>query len=224
MATTVVMPQMGFDMQEGTIVRWLKQEGEEVSRGEAIAEIETDKAIVEMEAFASGVLLKTVVGEGETVPVGQTIAVIGAPGEPLPDLGAVARGPGRRPRFSPAKRRSVAEAAPGSRSARRINRPSEGFTPWRAGWQRSGESTWRSVKGSGPGGRITRDDVLAADSQSGGGCSRSACPASGSGPSRCRWLRTLRSCSSPVCDRPSPAGLSRACRRRPTSTSPQTSI
>ena len=77
MATTVVMPQMGFDMQEGTIVRWLKQEGDEVSRGEPIAEIETDKAIVEMEAFASGVLLKTVVGEGQTVPVGQTIAVIG---------------------------------------------------------------------------------------------------------------------------------------------------
>ena len=77
MATTVVMPQMGFDMQEGTIVRWLKQEGDEVSRGEPIAEIETDKAIVEMEAFASGVLLKTVVGEGQTVPVGQAIAVIG---------------------------------------------------------------------------------------------------------------------------------------------------
>ena len=93
MATTVVMPQMGFDMQEGTIVRWLKQEGDEVSRGEPIAEIETDKAIVEMEAFATGVLLKTVVGEGETVPVGQTIAVIGSPGEPLPDLGSAPAAP-----------------------------------------------------------------------------------------------------------------------------------
>ena len=93
MATTVVMPQMGFDMQEGTIVRWLKAEGDQVSRGEPIAEIETDKAIVEMEAYASGTLLKTVVGEGETVPVGQTIAVIGAPGEPLPDLGAAPSAP-----------------------------------------------------------------------------------------------------------------------------------
>ena len=93
MATTVVMPQMGFDMQEGTIVRWLKQEGDDVSRGEPIAEIETDKAIVEMEAFATGVLLKTVVGEGQTVPVGQTIAVIGSPGEPLPDLGSAPAAP-----------------------------------------------------------------------------------------------------------------------------------
>ena len=61
MATSVVMPQMGYDMQEGTLVRWLKQEGEAIARGEAIAEIETDKAVIEMEAYASGVVLKTIV-------------------------------------------------------------------------------------------------------------------------------------------------------------------
>ena len=86
MATTVVMPQMGYDMQEGTLVRWLKQEGEEVARGEAIAEIETDKAVIEMEAYASGVVLKTVVAEGSTVPVGEAIAFIGVQGEPVPDV------------------------------------------------------------------------------------------------------------------------------------------
>ena len=124
MATTVVMPQMGFDMQEGTIVRWLKQEGEEVSRGEPIAEIETDKAIVEMEAFASGVLLKTVVGEGQTVPVGQTIAVIGAAGEPLPDLDAAPTAPAEAepPQEAPA---AVEEAKPAEAPPSRRSRSSD---------------------------------------------------------------------------------------------------
>ena len=108
MATTVVMPQMGYDMQEGTLIRWLKQEGEEVKRGEPIAEIETDKAVVEMEAYASGILLKAVVAEGTTVPVGQAIAFIGEAGEaipegePAPELAAKA---GAQKRQRPNKRR-----------------------------------------------------------------------------------------------------------------------
>ena len=155
MATTVVMPQMGFDMQEGTIVRWLKQEGDEVSRGEPIAEIETDKAIVEMEAFASGVLLKTVVGEGETVPVGQAIAVIGTPGEPLPDLGS-APAPlteTEAPTEAPAvvEEAAAAEQVRASPLARRLAEEKD--------------IDLARVNGSGPGGRITRDDVLAFDSQ-----------------------------------------------------------
>ena len=162
MATTVVMPQMGFDMQEGTIVRWLKQEGDEVSRGEAIAEIETDKAIVEMEAFASGVLLKTVVGEGATVPVGQTIAVIGAPGEPLPDLGAPpeATAETEAPQEAPA----VAEAAPAA-EAPAASADQVRASPLARRLAEERGIDLAQVKGSGPGGRITRDDVLAADSQ-----------------------------------------------------------
>ena len=78
MATSIVMPQMGYDMREGTVVRWLKKEGEDVTRGEIIAEIETDKATVEFEAFTGGVLRKIVAGEGIVVPVGQLIAVITA--------------------------------------------------------------------------------------------------------------------------------------------------
>ena len=162
MATTVVMPQMGFDMQEGTIVRWLKQEGDEVSRGEAIAEIETDKAIVEMEAFASGVLLKTVVGEGQTVPVGQTIAVIGAPGDPLPDLGCAARGPSRD--RGPAGSSGRRGGGSGSRSARRFADQVRASPLARRLAEERGIDL-AQVKGSGPGGRITRDDVLAADTQ-----------------------------------------------------------
>lgn len=80
-ATEVTMPQMGADMTEGTLVKWVKQVGDQVNRGEVLAEIETDKATVELEAFESGVLKKLVVEEGETVPVGQVIAILGAADE-----------------------------------------------------------------------------------------------------------------------------------------------
>ena len=86
MVTTITMPQMGYDMQEGTVVKWRKNEGDEVSRGDVIAEIETDKAVVEMEAYESGILKKVVVPEGRAVPVGTLIAVIADPGEEIPDL------------------------------------------------------------------------------------------------------------------------------------------
>ena len=85
MATSIVMPQMGYDMKEGKVVRWLKKEGEDVARGEVIAEIETDKAIVDFEAYTGGVLGKIVADEGVAIPVGQLIAVITSPGEAVPD-------------------------------------------------------------------------------------------------------------------------------------------
>ncbi|MXZ91384.1 MAG: 2-oxo acid dehydrogenase subunit E2, partial [Chloroflexi bacterium] len=75
MATNVVMPQMGYDMREGTVVRWYKQEGETVDRGEVIADIETDKATVEFEAYTGGVLGRIVAQEGVAVPVGELIAI-----------------------------------------------------------------------------------------------------------------------------------------------------
>src|SRR3972149_11495732 len=81
MISEVVMPQMGADMEEGTIVRWLKNEGDPVDRGEIIAEIETDKANVEIEAFESGVFRKVLASEGDTVIVGAVIAVIASPDE-----------------------------------------------------------------------------------------------------------------------------------------------
>ncbi len=76
------MPRLSDSMQEGTIVRWLKQDGEEVAQGDPLAEVETDKATVTFEADADGVL-RILVGEGETVPIGQLIARIGeaAPAE-----------------------------------------------------------------------------------------------------------------------------------------------
>jgi pyruvate dehydrogenase E2 component (dihydrolipoamide acetyltransferase) len=76
MISEVVMPQMGADMVEGTLVRWLKNEGDAVERGEIIAEIETDKANVEIEAFESGVFRKALAQEGDVIPVGGLIGVI----------------------------------------------------------------------------------------------------------------------------------------------------
>src|SRR6266496_1728009 len=113
MATEIKLPRLGQGMESGTIVKWLKAEGEPVEKGEPLYELDTDKVTQEVEADASGVLLKIAVVEGE-VPVGRTIAVIGAQGEevtaepaeagsatePLPespDLQEAPQNGGRRP-------------------------------------------------------------------------------------------------------------------------------
>src|ERR687887_451980 len=84
MATEIKLPRLGQGMESGTIVRWLKSEGEPVEKGEPLYELDTDKVTQEVEADASGVLLRISVKEGE-VEVGHTIAVIGKEGEEVPD-------------------------------------------------------------------------------------------------------------------------------------------
>lgn len=74
--TPIEMPKLGYDMETGTIGSWLKQVGETVSRGDAIAEIETDKTTVEMEATTSGTLVEQTLAPGEEVPVGSVIGYI----------------------------------------------------------------------------------------------------------------------------------------------------
>src|SRR5919202_6257801 len=86
----ITMPKMGFDMEEGTIVRWLKKVGDEIKKGEPIAEIETDKVTIEIEAFDSGKLTQIVADEGAVVPVGQPIAVLDGEGEGAPASQAAA--------------------------------------------------------------------------------------------------------------------------------------
>jgi pyruvate dehydrogenase E2 component (dihydrolipoamide acetyltransferase) len=88
-ATEVILPRLGQGMESGTIVRWLKSEGERVAKGEPLFELDTDKVTQEVEAEAAGVLLKIAVAEGE-VPVGQTVAFIGAEGEDVPEVAATA--------------------------------------------------------------------------------------------------------------------------------------
>src|SRR5436190_23776177 len=80
MATEIKLPRLGQGMESGTIVKWLKSEGERVEKGEPLYELDTDKVTQEVEADFSGVLLQIAVNEGE-VPVGETIAVIGSEGE-----------------------------------------------------------------------------------------------------------------------------------------------
>jgi pyruvate dehydrogenase E2 component (dihydrolipoamide acetyltransferase) len=86
MATQVVMPKLSPTMEEGQLSRWLKKEGDKVSVGEPLAEVDTDKATMEAQALAEGVLRKILVGEGETVPLGQVIAIIGEPDEDISGL------------------------------------------------------------------------------------------------------------------------------------------
>lgn len=86
MATKVVMPKLSPTMEEGQVARWLKKEGDKVSMGEPIAEIDTDKATMEMQALSAGVLRKVLVQEGESAPLGQPIAIIGEPDEDISTL------------------------------------------------------------------------------------------------------------------------------------------
>ena len=158
MATSIVMPQLGYDMREGTVVRWVKQEGDEVVANEVIAEIETDKAVVEFKPTTGGVLRRIVAGEGEAVPVGQLIAVIGDADEALPDdlagpsagVGAAAPEPEAAP--APAAVPVPAAAPYGEVRASPIAR--------RLARERGVDLA--IISGSGPGGRIVEADVLAA--------------------------------------------------------------
>jgi pyruvate dehydrogenase E2 component (dihydrolipoamide acetyltransferase) len=93
MATDVILPALGMSQDTGKILQWLKAEGEQVAKGEPLAEIETDKATVEIEAPADGVLAQVAATAGDDVPVGQVIAIILAPGEV--SSGFVANAPGR---------------------------------------------------------------------------------------------------------------------------------
>src|SRR3982751_5322736 len=86
MASQVMMPKLSPTMEEGQISRWLKKEGDKVSMGEPLAEIDTDKATMEMQALGNGVLRKILIGEGQAAPLGQLIAVIGEPNEDIAGL------------------------------------------------------------------------------------------------------------------------------------------
>lgn len=90
MATTIVMPQLASTMEKGTIAKWLKQVGDEVTEGEAIIEITTDKVDIEVESPASGILLKILADVGDEVPVKEPVAILGAAGEDVGDISEIA--------------------------------------------------------------------------------------------------------------------------------------
>ena len=165
------MPQMGYDMEEGTVVRWLSQEGASVTTGQAIAEIETDKAVVEFESTATGILKKIVVPEGTTVPVGQAIAIVGEPDEEIAELENVSLIDSVE--LEENKVADITESKPASASADEpVSEPEpvkeeatnqEGILRASPVAQRLANEKGINlslVKGTGPGGRITKKDVL----------------------------------------------------------------
>src|SRR6266571_1797206 len=117
MATQVVMPKLSPTMEEGQLSRWLKKEGDKVSMGEPLAEIDTDKATMEMQALSTGVLRKILINEGDSAPLGQPIAIIGEPDEDISELlkGAQAAKPAKA-EAAPAKL-PESEAAPAVETA-----------------------------------------------------------------------------------------------------------
>ena len=176
MATELTMPQMGYDMQEGTILKWLKGEGDSVENGEPIAEIETDKAVVEFESYAAGVVRQILVAAGNTVPVGEPIAIVGeaaeaaaAAPEPPADDDAPAAAADEAPEEPPAS--AAIPMPPASDDAPAVEETPEPPLAAQAAPLRASPVARRiaderginiaEVQGTGPGGRITRDDVIA---------------------------------------------------------------
>lgn len=169
MAELITMPKLGFDMAEGKLVRWMKKQGETVNKGEVLAEVETDKATVEVESFVSGVVAATFAEEGSFQKVGALIGVIAAPGESV-DVDAL-----RAQASGGAASAKLATPAPAPASPAVAATPKSNGQPAPA----AGESAFlrispiarrmadelgidpRQVKGSGPEGRITKKDIEA---------------------------------------------------------------
>lgn len=157
MVTEVVMPKMGYDMTEGTIVRWRKDEGDEVARGDVIAEVETTKVTVEVEAYTGGVLRKILVPEGQTVPVGHVIAVIADRDEPIP---GVDKEP-RAEKVAPEVKKEAAEPQEAEEPivAAEEEAPRISASPVARRMAREQGIDLGLITGTGPGGRITKEDI-----------------------------------------------------------------
>lgn len=160
MADVVSMPKLGFDMAEGTLVRWVKLEGETVNKGDILAEIETDKATVEVESSFAGVVHKHLVEQGSVVPVGTPIAIIAAPGEQVEDI----------PTTQPAQEVPAQAQTPQTAPAAPVQPAATPTAP--AGPVKASPLARRmateqgldihTLRGSGPGGRIVKRDVESA--------------------------------------------------------------
>jgi pyruvate dehydrogenase E2 component (dihydrolipoyllysine-residue acetyltransferase) len=160
-ATEVILPRLGQGMESGTIVRWLKAEGEPVTKGEPLFELDTDKVTQEVEAEAAGVLLKIAVAEGE-VPVGQTVAFIGAEGEDVPEVEAAApAAPKEETKTSEPEPAPAAEVSQDAAVAAGNGRIKASPLARRIARERGIELT--AIRGTGPDGRIVAEDVERAE-------------------------------------------------------------
>lgn len=167
MATKVTMPQMGFDMTEGKVARWLKKIGDAVKQGDPVVEIETDKVNIEAEAQGDGVLREVIVSEGATVPVGALIGIIGAPDEDLTAIKAEAGLIAESASGGPTASKSAAPAPPIASAAPTTAPASEGdgrikASPLARRIAQEKGLNLASLNGTGPGGRIVKRDIDAA--------------------------------------------------------------
>ena len=161
MATDVIMPALGVAQEKGTLLNWLKPEGQSVTKGEPLMEVETDKATVEIEAPASGILTNVTAFAGDEIPVGNKIAVILAPGEvatpaalhqhPLPQGEGTGEG---RPVISTPTLPAEPAASTTSDGGRLLASPAAKRIAREKGIDLA------SLKGSGPGGSVVAEDVL----------------------------------------------------------------
>jgi len=158
MATEVILPRLGQGMEAGTIVRWLKSEGDPVEKGEPLFELDTDKVTQEVEAEASGVLLRISVVEGE-VPVGRTVAFIGEAGEQVPDAAtprdSLSQGLREEPSARPGAREQAADVP---REPPAVNGRVKA-SPLARRIARERGVDLRAIRGTGPDGRIVAEDV-----------------------------------------------------------------
>jgi pyruvate dehydrogenase E2 component (dihydrolipoyllysine-residue acetyltransferase) len=165
MATEIKLPRLGQGMESGTIVKWLKSEGDPVEKGEPLYELDTDKVTQEVEADASGVLLKIAVAEGE-VPVGRTIAVIGEQGESVEvaDDAQEEGSPARAREEERARGRDASTSSDASEQVTQIQEPQSGngrikASPLARRIARERGIDLREVAGTGPEGRVVAEDV-----------------------------------------------------------------
>ena len=170
MISEVTMPSMGADMTEGTIVKWLKAEGDQVGRGDKLAEVETDKTVVEMEAYAEGLLRKIVVSEGSLVQVGAVIAFIGDADDDIPEVATAAPAAEAAPEAPAATPAPAAPAPTPAPEPVQQAAPAPVAVPASQGGRIKASPIARkiaeekgvdiaAITGTGPGGRITKSDV-----------------------------------------------------------------
>ena len=186
MATKVHMEALSPTMEEGRLVKWNKKEGDAVKSGETLAEVETDKAVMELVARADGQLLKVVVAEGTTVPVGNVVAWIGKPGEKVDGDGAgsgkreAGSAPAPAPVSAPAAKTAPAPLAP--EPPRQPAAPADATrvkaSPLARRIASDAGVDLKLLQGSGPGGRVIKRDVEGAPARQAAPVGASTLPAS----------------------------------------------
>ena len=160
MAISVVMPALEMAQETGKLVSWLKKEGEPVKKGDMLLEVETDKAVVEIEAQSDGILGGVTAQTGDVVPVGQTIAWLLKPGESVPQQGAVVQTGRTGAAAAPASAPAGASAGPAS--AEPASAAGARISPKARKLAREHGLDVSKIKGTGPGGEILADDILKA--------------------------------------------------------------